>query len=138
MIIRNLLLTDYNNYKELIDSNISFEYYTNFITNILGTNHVILVIEENDKLIGTGTLLIEEKMTYGGCKMGHIENIFIDEKLRGKNLGYKLINELITLAKKSCYRIELNCNEDLIKFYEKNNFYKHQIAMCLYIKENFK
>ena len=136
MIIRKILLKDYINYKKLIESNISLEYYNNFISNILNSNHIILVIEDNNELIGTGTLLIEEKMTYGGCKLGHIENIFINEKSRGNNLGYQLVNELITIAKKCCYRINLNCNEELIKFYNKNYFCKHQIAMSLYIKEN--
>tara|TARA_B100001057_G_C22609135_1_gene855858 strand:+ start:191 stop:292 length:102 start_codon:yes stop_codon:yes gene_type:complete len=27
-----------------------------------------------EKIIGTGTILIEEKLTYGGSKLGYIEN----------------------------------------------------------------
>lgn len=138
MIIRKILLKDYIEYIKLVDSNITLEYFTNFINNILNDNHIILVIENNNELIGTGTLLIEEKMTYDGCKLGHIENIFIHENNRGLNLGSKLLNELIKIAKKCCYCIDLNCNEEFIKFYENNNFCKYQRAMRLYIKENFK
>jgi len=138
MIIRNIILSDYEKYKTLINSTISFDYFTNFINNILNNNHIILVIEDNNNLIGTGTLLIEEKMTYGGCKMGHIENILIEENSRGKNYGYLLINNMISISKtKGCYRIELNCDDNLIKFYEKNNLYKYQNSMSLLIKENF-
>tara|TARA_B110000259_G_scaffold44786_2_gene51925 strand:- start:2 stop:421 length:420 start_codon:yes stop_codon:yes gene_type:complete len=138
MIIRKILLKDYNNYIKLIDSNITFEKFSNFINNILNDKHIILVIEDENELIGTGTLLIEDKITYGGCKLGHIENIFIHENCRGLKLGIKLVDELIKIAKKECcYRIELNCDESLIKFYEKNNFIKYQTIMSLYIKENF-
>ena len=138
MIMRNIVVSDYEKYKNLIKSNISYDYFTNFINNILNSNHIILVIEENNNLVGTGTLLIEEKMTYGGCKMAHIENILIEENSRGKNYGTSLINYIINISKtKGCYRIDLNCDNNLIMFYEKNNLYKYQNSMSLLIKENF-
>ncbi len=33
-------------------------------------------------MIGTGTIFIEEKLTYGGCRMGHIEDIFVHKNHR--------------------------------------------------------
>ena len=89
-------------------------------------------------LLGTGTLLIEPKLTYGGCKMGHIENILIDEKYRGKGYGENLVNKLLEISKnEKCYRVDLNCTPELNRFYKKMNFKKKYICMNLYFKENF-
>ena len=56
----------------------------------------------NNNIIGSGTILIEEKLTYGGCKMGHLENIIINKKYRGKGYGEKLIKELLSRASIYC------------------------------------
>jgi GNAT superfamily N-acetyltransferase len=143
MKFRKLEIQDYYHYKTLICSNISESYFKNFINNTLNKNHIIIVIVNNEDtsnnhIIGSGTLLIEEKLTYGGCKMAHIENIFIDEKYRGFGYGIQLINKLIEVADTNkCYRVELNCDENLIKFYAKTQFKKYQTAMSLILPHNF-
>lgn len=138
MLIRNIEKNDYNNYIKLIESNISQADYNNFINNVLGNYHTILVIELDNNIIGTGTIFIEKKLTYGGCNMGHIENILIDTKYRGKGYGEKIINELLVCANKmKCYRVDLNCSSELKQFYEKNGFNQKHICMNVYFKENF-
>jgi glucosamine-phosphate N-acetyltransferase len=137
--IRNIKFSDFYNYKHHIKSDISEEYYGLFFNTILSDNHHIVVIEYDNKIIGSGTLLIEEKMTYGGCKMGHIENILIDEDMRGKKLGTLLVNELVKIAdQKKCYRIDLACEKNLIKFYENIGFNDKLVCMTLLNKEHFK
>ena len=137
--IRNIVKNDYNEYVKLIHTDISKEKYDNFIDNVLGDYHQIIVLELESKLIGSGTLLIEEKLTYGGCKMGHIENILIDENYRGKGYGELLVKELLDKAKiMKCYRVDLNCNVELENFYKKNNFNASSISMSIFFKENFK
>ena len=138
-IFRNIATTDYNEYIKLIHTDISNEKYDIFIDNVLGDYHQIIVLELENKLIATGTLLIEEKLTYGGCKMGHIENILVDETYRGKGYGELLVKELLDKAKiMKCYRVDLNCNIELENFYKKNNFNASSISMSIFFKENFK
>lgn len=139
-MIRNLKNTDYKRYIKLIDSTISENHFNTFITDVLNTNHIIIVMEDSlQNLIGTGTLLIEEKLTYGGCKMGHIENILIHEEHRGMRHGETIVEHLLDIAKTNgCYRVDLNCHSELENFYKKNNFNKDNISMNIYIKENFK
>lgn len=135
----NLSKKHYTQYKNLIDSNITEEYFTNFIENVLNKNHKIIVIEDSDNnLIGTGTILIEKKLTNDGCKMGHIENILIDEKYRGNGYGELLVNYLLGIGKENkCYRVDLNCTSELEHFYQKNGFEKKHLCMNIYFKENF-
>lgn len=138
MHIRHITQHDYYDYIKLIDSNLFHEDFNDFLDNVLGETHQIIVLEIEDKLIGTGTLFIENKMSYGGCSMGHIENILIDENFRGKGYGEKIVNELLNIAKeKKCYRVDLNCNSELENFYKKMNFNQKHICMNIYFKENF-
>ena len=100
-------------------------------------NHQIIIIEENKNILGTGTLFIEDKMTYGGCKMGHIENILIDTNYRGQKLGERLVKYLLNIAEENkCYRVDLTCNKELEEFYKKNKFTKNQISMSIFLKKN--
>lgn len=138
-IIRKINSNDYSKYTSHIHSNISGEYFEHFVNNILNDNHFILVIEKDNKIIGSGALLIEEKMTYGGCKMGHIENIYIDESMRGQKFGSILVNELVYIAKQyKCYRIDLSCENHLIPFYQNIGFDTNIISMSMRIEENYK
>ena len=139
MIFREINEDDYALYKHLIQSEIDIEYFKYFINNILNKNHKIIIMEVNNSIIGTGTILIEEKLTYGGSKLGHIENVLINKNDRGKGYGEMLVKELLKICKKEmCYRVDLNCVKELEEFYNKSNFNKNTISMNIYFKENFK
>jgi len=130
--------TYYEQYIKLINSNITKEKFDHFIDNILGENHQIIVLEIEGKLIGCGTLFIEPKLTYGGCNMGHIENILVHPDCRGKGYGEYLVKMLLELAnKQKCYRVDLNCTSELEQFYNKNKFQKKHLCMNVCFKENF-
>ena len=58
------------------------------------------LIELNNKLIATGTLLYEYKFIHNISKISHIEDICFDNNYRGKNYGKILVNYLIDEAKK--------------------------------------
>lgn len=139
MELLNLSKEDYSNYKTLINSNISEEYFNNFIDNVLNENHLIILLKKDNIIIGSGTILIEHELTYNGCTMGHIENILIDEKYRKQDYGEALVKYLLEICNnRKCYRVDLNCNSELENFYKKNNFNKKHICMNYYFKDNFK
>jgi glucosamine-phosphate N-acetyltransferase len=82
----------------------------------------------NDKVIAYGSIVIENKIR--GDIAGHIEDIVVDNTVRGKMLGVKLVKELVDIGKsKGCYRITLFCDEKLIKFYERNGFKVNNVMM---------
>ena len=146
---RYLCRDDYKKYKELISSDtLSESYFNEFVENVLNKNkHIIIVAEtisgNNDNttiMIGTGTIFIEEKLTYGGCRMGHIEDIFVHKNHRGNGYGIKIIEELLSIADKNeCYRIDLACNDSNVKFYEKLKFSKNTInSMSIFLEHHFK
>lgn len=139
-MIRKLAKSDFNNkYLDLLDQlsstnqeNFTYDKFELFI-NQLNNNHNIYVIEKNNKIIASGTLLIENKIIHNFGKVGHIEDIVVDFNERGSGLGKLMINHLIETAKNlNCYKIILNCNESNVKFYEKCGFTKKELEMVIY------
>ena len=92
------------------------------------SNNSIVGVDENDFVVAYGSCVIENKIR--GEVAGHIEDIVVDKKMRGKNVGVDLINELVNSAKKrGCYRITLFCKEELINFYSKNGFKVNNVVI---------
>lgn len=95
-------------------------------------NYKIIVAEDKvtNQIIGTATLLIEQKFIHSGGKAGHIEDVATRHGYEGKGIGRKIVKELIKIAKESkCYKVTLDCDENVVGFYEKLGFKKHQIMM---------
>ena len=89
------------------------------------TNHIIHVAIENKKIVGSTTLLIEQKFIHGGGLVGHIEDVVVRKDYEGKGIGMKLVISLLDVAKqRKCYKTILNCEDSLKPFYEKIGFKK--------------
>lgn len=92
-------------------------------------NYYLLVAEVNNKIVATAYLVIIPNLTRSCRPWAQIENIIVDEKWRRKEIGRKLIEYAINIAKKNnCYKFFLTSNikrEDAHKFYKSLGFYKH-------------
>ena len=93
--------------------------------------HILTYIAvENEKIIGTATLIIEQKFIHGGGKVGHIEDVAVQKDCQLKGVGKNLIEFLVEQAKsKGCYKVILDCNDENVGFYEKCGFYKNGNCM---------
>ena len=136
MKIRKLNKNDYDQYLPLIND-LRDTYFSKIIFeelfDIINSNSTIWVIEEDGKLIGTGTILYEYKFIRNISKCAHIEDVCINKDYRGKNYGTLLIDHLITEAQNNnCYKVILDCNSELEKFYAKSGLIKNGIQMGLY------
>lgn len=86
-------------------------------------DHIIAVAEVDGQIVGSTTLLIETKFIHNGGLVGHIEDVVVDKEYQGKKIGEKIMKFLIEISKKrGCYKIILNCTEDVKPFYEKLGF----------------
>jgi len=140
-MLRVLQKTDYKDYIELLSQLTEVGDITEeeFILkyNEIKSNffHKIYVIVENDKVIGTGTLLIEPKFLHQCKNVGHIEDIVIHKDYRGKKYGKKILELLLSVADRyNCYKVILNCKESNKGFYEKMNFKFKEITMMNYFQ----
>lgn len=92
----------------------------------------IIVIEDIDtnQVIGAATLLIELKFIHSLSRVGHIEDVVVDKRYRGKRLGVLLMDNLKAVAdQQGCYKIILDCSPKNETFYNKAGFQKKEIQM---------
>lgn len=120
-------------YLSKINSNIlTFEKFKSIIKN-LPDNHNIYVFIENKQIVGAITLLVEQKLIHGGKCVGHIEDFVVHKNYRNKNIGKSLLDNVITKSKiQNCYKCILDCDETLVKYYEKFGFVNKGNFMGLY------
>ena len=137
LIIREIIESDLENgFLESLDhlrqsSNLEPNSARNILKKILeNENHIIHVAELNGKIVGSTTLLIEQKFIHGGGIVGHIEDVVVNKEFQGHGIGMKLVLSLLGVAKeKKCYKTILNCEDKLIPFYEKIGFKQKSIEM---------
>jgi glucosamine-phosphate N-acetyltransferase len=104
-----------------------------YIMRNLPKNHYIFVCYLRDKVVGMITVLIEQKLTNGGKCVAHVEDVVVDNQHRGLGIGKSMIQFAVGYAQgKNCYKIILNCREDLREFYQKEGFIKHSEGMAIY------
>jgi glucosamine-phosphate N-acetyltransferase len=90
-------------------------------------------INNNFKIIGSGTVILEPKIIRSGKYVGHIEDIVIDPNFRGKYIGQTILSMCKSYCEtKNCYKVILDCDTDLQTFYEKNDFVLKGIQMAKY------
>ena len=89
-------------------------------------NHIIHVAVDAEKIVGSTTLLIEQKFIHDGGLVGHIEDVVVRKDYEGKGIGIKLVTSMLECAKeKNCYKTILDCKDDVKQFYERIGF-KHE------------
>jgi len=93
-------------------------------------NHIIHVAIDNKKIVGSTTLLIEQKFIHDGGLVGHIEDVVVRKDYEGKGIGIKLVTSLLERAKeKNCYKTILDCKDDVKQFYERIGFKRESNGM---------
>jgi len=130
LIIREIIESDLKNgFLESLDnlrqaSNLEQNSASNILKKIFeNENHIIHVAEFDGKIVGSATLLIEQKFIHEGGIVGHIEDVVVKKELEGQGIGMKLVLSLLDVAKeRKCYKTILNCENALISFYEKIGF----------------
>ena len=136
-------ITEINNqYTELLSSltkadKLSNDFFLQKIEEISTMGEIIICyyIDNIDKIhiIGTGTIIYEPKIIHNGKYVGHIEDIVVSEKHRNLGIARSILTELKKHAYvKDCYKVILDCSEENIKFYEKNDFIYKGAQMAVY------
>ena len=96
-------------------------------------SHLFVVHDtETDKVVGSATLLVEQKLIHGCACVGHIEDVVVGDACRGKGVGKQLIAALCDFARANrCYKVILDCSEENCGFYAKCGFQKREVQMRL-------
>jgi len=100
-------------------------------------NRPILVsTNENDEVQGYCFCIFQQHINNSvltDIKTLYIDDLCVDESLRGKHIGKELYNAALEFAKNNgCYNLTLNvwsCNESALKFYESLGMAPQKIGM---------
>lgn len=100
-------------------------------------NRPILVsVNENDEAEGYCFCIFHQHIASSimtDIKTLYIDDLCVDEALRGRNIGKELYEAAVRLARNSgCYNLTLNvwsCNKSALKFYEKMGLLPQKIGM---------
>ncbi len=112
-------------------SNISKEKAKAILKKIMADpNHVIFVASLDGRIIGSTTLLIEQKFIHDGGLVGHIEDVVVSKEHEGRGIGFKIMQAALEYAKsQGCYKTILDCDDKVRQFYERLGFKRHSNGM---------
>ncbi|KAL1964905.1 hypothetical protein VTN77DRAFT_6258 [Rasamsonia byssochlamydoides] len=97
---------------------------------------VVIVDEKNDRIVGTGAMVVERKFIHNLGTIGHIEDISICKDHQGQQFGKRLIQTLDSIAVSvGCYKTILDCAERNEGFYAKCGYQRAGVEMAHYYEE---
>ncbi len=100
-----------------------------------GLYHVLVAVAADGQVVGATTLLVERKFIHGGGVVGHIEDVAVRKGHEGRGIGGSVVKEAVRAAKGlGCYKVILDCKEELVPFYEKLGFARRDVGMRLDLK----
>jgi ribosomal protein S18 acetylase RimI-like enzyme len=99
-------------------------------------NQFLLVLEYQNKVIGTCHLTLIPILSFGGSTGLIMENIHIDKNFQGQGFGTWMVQKAVDLGReKGCKVIQLTTNKERLrakKFYEKLGFKASHEGMKIY------
>ena len=97
---------------------------------------ILVCTDENDEVMGYCFCIFQQHKddsVLTDIKTLYIDDLCVDEKLRGKHIGKELYKAALKLAKDSgCYNLTLNvwsCNPSAMRFYEAQGLVPQKICM---------
>ena len=98
---------------------------------------VFVAVKEDGELIGSITILIEQKFIHDGGKVGHIEDVVTRKGYEGIGVGKALVLKALSFAKENkCYKVVLDCSTSNVGFYKKIGFREHEVSMRMDLQIN--
>ena len=99
---------------------------------------ILVAVDENDEVMGYCFCIYQQHVNNSvltDIKTLYIDDLCVDEKLRGRHIGRELYEAAVKLARDSgCYNLTLNvwsCNPSALRFYEAQGLVPQKIGMEL-------
>lgn len=104
-------------------------------------NPIFVATDENDRVLGYAFCNFKQQLNneiLTDILTLYIDDLCVDEKLRGEHIGKKLYEFVLEYAKQAgCYNVTLNvwsCNPGAMKFYEKCGLQPQKVGMETILK----
>lgn len=84
------------------------------------------------RIVGTFALLVMDNLAHGGAPSAILEDVCVDEPLRGRGVGRAMMTFAMALARRlGCYKLVLSSNKaraDAHRFYRSLGFVEHGLS----------
>ena len=101
---------------------------------IIYVAYVNLPTSDDFIIVASGTCFLEPKIIHNFMNVGHIEDIVVDINYRGKGIVHNILNYLKNYAvSNNCYKVILDCHQDLVTIYSKSDYVKKGVQMAIYL-----
>lgn len=97
---------------------------------------IFVGVDEKEHVLGYAFCVFQQHVNDNiltDIKTLYIDDLCVDENIRGQHIGRQLYEHVLVFAKESgCYNVTLNvwsCNESAMKFYEKCGLVPQKIGM---------
>jgi glucosamine-phosphate N-acetyltransferase len=91
---------------------------------------IFVAAKTDGEIIGSITLLIEQKFIHNGGKVGHIEDVVTKNGYEGMGIGRAIVAKALAFAAEmKCYKVILDCSENNAQFYRRMGFKEHGLSM---------
>lgn len=97
---------------------------------------IFVAVDEKEQVLGYAFCVFCQHINHNtltDIKTLYIDDLCVDENIRGQHVGKQLYEYVLSYAKEQgCYNVTLNvwsCNESAIKFYEKCGLVPQKIGM---------
>ncbi len=111
--------------------NLTLDYAKEILSKIkLQNTHIYVAKTSDGNIIGTTTLLVEQKFIHGGGKVGHIEDVAVRKGYEGRGVGSSLVKRALDESGIfGCYKVILDCSDKNVPFYKRLGFYIQENGM---------
>lgn len=97
---------------------------------------ILVAVNEKDEVLGYAFCVFQQHIDDNiltDIKTLYIDDLCVDENIRGQHIGKRLYEAVLAFARKSgCYNVTLNvwsCNESAMKFYEACGLKPQKVGM---------
>ena len=130
-VIKNSYISLLSNLSLTVD--ITDTEFLKYIDDIYKNGIIYVILINKIDIIASGTIFLEQKIIRNCKKVGHIEDIVSHPDYRGLGLSTIIINELTKYGfNNNCYKLILDCDENIKKVYEKCGYSQKSIQMAYY------
>ncbi|KAE9968059.1 hypothetical protein EG327_011200 [Venturia inaequalis] len=97
------------------------------------TYFILVVVNSEDRIVASGTLMMERKFVHNLGTVGHVEDIAVARDQKGKKMGLRVLEALVHVAQTAgCYKTMVNCAEANEAFHAQCGFVREGSQMMLH------
>lgn len=136
-LLRQVLMVHHNGRPDLFKADVKKYTDEELLDIIKDDNSPIFVgIDEKENVLGYAFCVFQQHIgdnILTDIKTLYIDDLCVDEDLRGQHIGKQIYEYVLDFAKKNgCYNVTLNvwsCNPSAMKFYEKCGLVPYKVGM---------